>query len=113
MTKKYLCAKCKDPLPRGEFHEWRATDRRRPVSSRCARCRSEDYYTKRYKTVCAQCLRHRPLDKNQVCAKCNAESGLRQCHGPCNALLPLYMEFDKNRKTCKKCRKDLRASSPG
>lgn len=111
MAKTYRCSgPCGLEKPRGDFHEWSEAGRLREVTSRCRECRSEDYFTKRYKTVCAQCMRHRPLDKNEVCARCNAESGLKQCHGPCGALLSLYLGFDANRKTCKHCRRQLRRS---
>ncbi len=105
MPQMFKCSGCELPRPRGEFHEAHYSDRKRPVTSRCQTCRSEDYFTKRYKTVCVQCTRHRPLDDNRVCKKCNEESALRQCRGPCNQILPSFLSFDGKRTTCKTCRK--------
>jgi hypothetical protein len=105
MAAKYMCSGCENPKVRGDFHEAHYTDRERPVTSRCRECRSEDYFKSRYKTVCAQCRRHRPLDQNRVCKKCNEESALRECRGPCGSLLPALISFDGKRTTCKSCRK--------
>jgi ribosomal protein L40E len=54
------------------------------------------------------CMRHRPLDKNQVCRDCNDESGLRQCHGPCGEILPLFLKFEDKRMICRDCWARLR-----
>lgn len=105
MSKTYVCSGCKNSKPRGEFHEAHYTDRSRVVTSRCRDCRSEDYFTDRYKTVCGQCRRHRPLDQNRVCKKCNEDSGLRECRGPCESMLVALLSFDGKRTTCKACRK--------
>ena len=78
MSKTYVCSGCKNSKPRGEFHEAHYTDRSRVVTSRCRGCRSEDYFTDRYKTVCGQCRRHRPLDQNRVCKKCNGRDPVEQ-----------------------------------
>jgi len=105
MRQLFTCSGCNLPKPRGQFHEAHYSDRKRPVTSRCQECRSEDYFTKRYKTVCAQCGRHRPLNQNFVCKHCNEDTGLRECSGPCGALLPALLSFDGKRTTCKSCRK--------
>jgi len=105
MPTTYLCSGCENPLPRGDFHEAHYTDRKRPVTSRCRTCRSEDYFTDRYKTICGQCRRHRPLNQNRVCKQCNEDSGLRECRGVCGSILPALLSFDGKRTTCKSCRK--------
>lgn len=105
MAIKYKCSGCENPKIRGDFHEAHYTDRERPVTSRCRECRSEDYFTARYKTVCGQCQRHRPLNNNRVCKRCNEDSGLRECRGTCGSLLPALLSFDGKRTTCKTCRK--------
>lgn len=109
----YTCSRCNDDKPSRDFHEAKPSDRKRSVTSRCKECRREARYERLFETVCAQCLRHRALDKNKVCKKCNADSGLRQCRGPCVELLALYMEFDGRRTTCKTCRNNLRRGSSG
>jgi hypothetical protein len=79
------------------------------VTSHCRDCRREAYYQTRYpKTICAQCRKHRKLNKNKVCVACNEESALRQCRGPCRALLPLYLNFYGTRKVCRDCSKAAR-----
>jgi hypothetical protein len=105
MPAKYVCSGCKNPLNRGDFHEAHYTDRKRPVTSRCRLCRSDDYFASRYKTICAQCRKPRPLNQNRVCKRCNEDSALRECRGPCGALLPALISFDGKRTTCKSCRK--------
>lgn len=99
----YRCSGCDQLKPRSDFHEAAARDRTRDVYSRCKECRRERYFSKRYATVCIQCLKHRPLNKNSICPDCNDESGLRECRGPCGLLLPLFLEFYGSRRTCKKC----------
>lgn len=111
MTKPtYTCSGCGKPKLRSDFHEAHYDDRKREVTSRCRECRSEDYFSKRYDTICIQCMKHRPLDENETCKKCNAENGIRQCNG-CSELLALYVEFRGERKTCEKCRATRRASA--
>lgn len=112
MRQQFKCSGCPIPKTRGEFHEAHYSDRTRPVTSRCRSCRSEDYFTNRYKTVCAQCGKHRPLNQNHVCKRCNEDSGLRECGGPCGALLPALLSFDGKRTTCKSCRKVRQQTRP-
>ena len=103
MPQTFVCSGCGEPKPRGEFHEAHYRDRKREVTSRCRACRSEDYFSKRYETICAQCMRHRPLDSNGICKRCNEETGMRECNG-CREILLLFVEFRGARKTCEKCR---------
>lgn len=104
----FECSKCKLPKPREEFHEAKGEDRKRDVTSQCRSCRSESYFAHRYPDqICAQCQRHRALDKNKVCPECNDEGGLRQCR-VCTELLPLFLKFYSGRKTCKDCAASLR-----
>jgi len=105
-----MCSSCRDPKPRDEFHESVSEDRTRKVTSQCRECRSRSYFSKRYDTICDQCLQHRPLNKNRICSKCNEDSGLRQCRG-CDELLPVLLQFEGIRKICKPCRKLRRNGS--
>lgn len=98
------CTGCGDPKSKNAFH---LDPRPRGRSYRCAECRSDAYFAGRYKTVCAQCLKPRPLARNKVCRGCNAEAGLRECRGPCGMLLLVQLEFYDRRAVCRRC---LRAS---
>lgn len=101
----FRCSGCGDKLPRRNFHEAHYLDRGRQVTSRCRLCRREDYYTKAYpNSICMQCLKHRPLDTNDICKGCNAANGVRQCHGVCNDILPILLGFERSRTICKLCR---------
>jgi len=112
-VQSFTCSKCQQAKPRAAFHEANARDRKREVTSQCRECRSEVYFEKRYPdSVCAQCLKHRPLDRNKICASCNEEAALRQCR-QCTELLPVLLEFYGSRKTCKRCSKSLRARRDG
>jgi len=104
MPQLFECSGCGLLKPRSAYHEAHYTDRKRPVTSRCQECRSEDYFSKRYETVCAQCMRHRPLNSNGCCKYCNEEQALRECSA-CDEILPLFLCFDGKRTTCKNCRK--------
>jgi hypothetical protein len=104
MQEVYVCSGCKKGLPRSQFHEFKTSSRKRPVTSLCRECRSEAYYSARYSTVCICCLKHRLLDSNSQCQDCNAEAGLRQCKG-CAKLLPLFLLFYGANRTCKNCKK--------
>ena len=106
---EFPCHGCEKVLDRREFHE--CSTRERPVASRCRACRSESYYAKRYSTVCGQCQRHRPLDGNRVCRRCNAEGGLKQC-GKCDRILGLVVSFYAGRGTCHECTKKKAPASP-
>ena len=105
-TEYFECSECKKTLPRNKFHEFHNNLRKRPVTSKCRKCRKEDYYKSKYKTICICCQLHRPLNVNNQCKKCNEESGLRQCK-KCNQILPLFLMFYDNSKVCKKCLKQL------
>jgi hypothetical protein len=109
-TTEFRCSKCRQKKPRKHFHETKASRRRgRLVTSRCRECRSESRYERLYPdTVCQQCLKHRALDKNRICAPCNEESGLRQCRGECQEVLPLYLKFEIKRLSCRDCWAKLR-----
>lgn len=108
-TPLFWCSKCRTKKPRNQFHEAKATDRKRPVTSQCRECRSEAWHERRYPdTICAQCLKHRALDKNRICGVCNEESALRQCRGPCREILPLYLKFEEKRLVCRDCWSKLR-----
>lgn len=103
--KLYRCSKCNAQKSRSGFHEAKPSPkRRREVTSRCKTCRSEARYEILYPdTICMQCERHRPLDRNRICQPCNEESGLRQCRGPCGEVLPMYLKFYGHRQICKDC----------
>jgi hypothetical protein len=108
----FKCSKCGQPKPRTAFHESNASDRSREVTSQCRECRSQTYFDRRYpKTICAQCLRHRPLDENRICRSCNEETGLRQCTA-CGHLLALYLEYYSGRRICRTCSKQRRGRKP-
>lgn len=79
-------------------------DRIRQITPRCRSCRREDYFSKRYQTICMQCNHYRPLDTNDVCRGCNADNGVRQCKGVCSAILPILLSFERKRTICKDCR---------
>ena len=105
----YECSKCKEKLPRGEFHEFQR-DIDRPVTSRCRSCRKEARYEKLYpNTICACCNKHRELDQNNICSDCNADSGLRTCKA-CNQVLPMYLCFTQKRRICKECLKKAKSA---
>lgn len=106
----YKCSLCGQEKERQDFHESKASDRNREVTSQCKECRKESYYNQRYKEVCSCCLKHRPLDKNSVCRKCNAESGLRQCKGKCGRILPLFLYYYGRSCICKDCLKERNLS---
>lgn len=107
----FPCSGCGHPQPRGHFHEAHYTDRGRPVTSRCRSCRREDYFSKRYTTICQQCSKHRPLDSNLLCRACNADNGVRQCRGICQEILPVLLGFERSRTVCKQCRAVKRESA--
>ncbi len=99
---------CKKSLPCSEFHHSYGADRKRQFTSRCRSCRSEARFAGLFPdTVCIQCLGHRPLDKNNTCAKCNAENGFRQCSS-CGGLLLLFLQFYGRKKICKICAAEQR-----
>src|ERR1017187_8524807 len=79
----FICSGCKKDLPRALFHEFASGCRKKPVTSKCRECRKEEYYSKRYSTVCICCMRHRPLNSNAQCKNCNTESVLRECKNAC------------------------------
>ena len=106
----YKCSECGKEKERQEFHESKASDRKREVTSQCKECRKEGYYQKRYPDLCGCCLKPRPLDKNSVCRKCNMESGLRQCKGLCNQVLPVFLYFYGRSCICKECSKAKKLS---
>ncbi len=102
----FSCSKCLKDKPRSAFHEAAADDRQREVTSQCRDCRSEKYFERRYPdTVCGQCLKHRPLDKNKICSQCNEDTGLRECKGECGELLSVFLAFYDKRKVCNSCAK--------
>src|SRR6266436_5030484 len=107
LKEEYKCAKCKLVKIRSEFHETKIRpDRNRPVTSRCKKCRSDAYFSKKAPgQTCIQCLRPRRLDKNRICKKCNEDTGLRQCRGVCGEILPLYLQFYSKRTVCIECNK--------
>ncbi len=101
----FTCSKCHRQKPRSEFHKrWNEKQNCWFVTSQCASCRSDAYLAKRYKTVCPQCLKHKPLDKNKICRHCNEENGLKQCSA-CGHLLPIFLEFYSRQRRCKRCLK--------
>lgn len=102
----YECSKCGRTLGRFGFHETRTNDRVRPVTSQCKECRSESYFEKKYSTICNCCLKHRQIDSNGMCRKCNEESGLRQCYAGCGRVLPLFLYFFGRSRVCKDCVKN-------
>jgi hypothetical protein len=107
----YKCSGCKKDLPRRAFHEFIREGTARPVTSKCKSCRKEDIMAKKWPdTVCACCLKHRKLNSNGLCSKCNSESGLRECYA-CNKVLPMFLSFTQRERTCKSCRKTTPQSS--
>jgi hypothetical protein len=106
----FRCSECGDDKERVNFHEEKRDDRKRQVTSRCAECRSDAYFAAKYPdTICIQCLKHRPLDSNQICPRCNDASGKRQCR-VCCVLKLKFFEFYGNRRICKDCRRTRRPS---
>jgi hypothetical protein len=97
----FKCTACELELPRNLFHEFQSEGRKRPVTSKCRKCRKEEYYTKRYNTICICCELHRPLDTNRQCKWCNENMGLKQCV-KCKKILPLLLMFRDSRRciTC-------------
>lgn len=107
-TMTFLCSKCGLNKPRIAFHETRALDRQREVTSRCRECRKETRYESLYpETICAQCLLHRELDQNKICADCNRESGLQECRR-CKEMLPLFLSYHVGRRQCIACQREMR-----
>jgi hypothetical protein len=88
--------------PLEAFH----VDRRRSSgrTAQCAECRKAHANFRKYPTACIECGRHRRLDPNSVCAKCNRARGLRYCRG-CRAMLPALLSFYAERAVCKDCKK--------
>jgi hypothetical protein len=112
MNEKYICSHCKQELPRSAFHESNSTDRGRPVTSRCKKCRSLAYKSKIYTTLCGCCRTPSKLEDNGMCHKCNEASGLRYCR-ECNSFLPLYLYFFGRMAICKTCKKARAAQEDG
>lgn len=106
---KFRCSDCGDDKVRVDFHEERRDDRKRAVTSRCRQCRSDAYFAERYPEICIQCLKHRPIDSNKICPRCNDERGFRQCR-ICGDLKLKFFEFYGTRRICKDCFRDLRSS---
>ena len=104
MATLYKCAGCDKELPREEFHEYMDPWKYRPVTSKCRECRRNHRYDSTFETVCICCNKHRPLDTNNQCRKCNEEQGLRQCK-VCHKLKPLFLEYYGRSKKCKECYK--------
>ena len=104
MGESFICSGCKKDLPRALFHEFASGCRKKPVTSKCRECRKEEYYSKRYSTVCICCLHHRPLNSNAQCKLCNTESGLRECK-KCLQILPMFLMYYGASKICKNCQK--------
>lgn len=103
-TETFDCSKCGRNKPRADYHRAIYGDRKRTVPSHCKECRKEARYERAYPDLsCAQCLRHRPTQKNGVCRECNAETGLRECK-TCAEVLPIMLEFQGRRSTCRTCR---------
>lgn len=94
------CLGCLRPnLTEAEFHhEYDG------LTSLCKRCRSDRYYMNKYPLICSQCKKHRKLNQNNLCIKCNEEKGLRECRR-CGKLLVAGLNFHGIRKTCTECRK--------
>jgi hypothetical protein len=78
------------------------------VTSRCRSCRSEVRFERRYPDDLRHVHEAPALDKNQVCRGCNEESGLRQCRGECQEMLPLFLKFEIKRLICRDCWAKLR-----
>ena len=101
----YICSGCKKSLPRRDFHEFIREGVLRPVTSKCKACRKEDTMKKKWpNTTCNCCQKHRKLNNNNICSKCNAELGLRECN-VCHQVLPMLLLFIQRRRTCKTCEK--------
>lgn len=101
MDKKPLnCSKCGGD---GPFHSsYKDNSNWRQCTSMCIKCRSEEYYAKRYTTKCKECYSPRKLDSNGECHKCNEGRGVRECK-VCKSLLITYLNFYGSRKVCKTC----------
>jgi len=96
------CARCREEKPPEAFH----LDRRRPSgrTAQCAECRKAHANSAKYPTACVECGRHRRLDPNSVCGKCNGARGLRFCRG-CRTMLPALLSFYAEKAVCKECKK--------
>lgn len=104
------CARCTKPKPLNEFHR----DRRRPngVTAQCKACRLALAQSKTYPVACLECARHRRLDSNGCCSKCNRARGLRECRD-CITTLLILVCFYRGRAVCKDCLKLRRERERG
>jgi hypothetical protein len=112
MPERFTCSLCKQTLPRSAFHCANYKDRQRDVPARCKKCRAETRFRALYpNSICAQCRGHRQVQSNKICRRCNAESALRECKA-CKNVLPVLLEFEGRRSTCRACRKATPPSVP-
>jgi len=102
MKETYRCSQCRFPKDRSEFHEELRPDRKRPVSSKCSDCRSDNYHATKYDQKCMACLKPRALDSNGICNRCNDAAGKRQCR-LCNEMRLRYFDFYERRRVCRHC----------
>jgi hypothetical protein len=96
----YLCLNCNQLLPRTKYHESLTTER--PVQLWCIQCFKQYRFKHRY-PQCQNCKIHKPLNSNNICKKCNAQQGLKECN-KCHEILLHNTSFYKDRGICIKCK---------
>jgi hypothetical protein len=104
------CSRCPGEKTRTDFHE--APGRKKPVRSICRRCRSEEYFARRYTTACGSCVQLRRLNANGMCRECTEAAGLRECT-KCRELLPVGWFYGGKRRCvdCYRSRSSAKAIS--
>lgn len=103
-----ICSCCRKPKPLSDFH----IDRRRANgrTAQCRACRGALANSKLYPVACLECSRHRRLNSNGVCTRCNAARGLRCCR-KCRVMLPALLSFYRERAVCKDCLREGRGDT--
>jgi hypothetical protein len=80
-------------------------------TSACKECLDERAFNKKYpNTICQCCKKHRKIDTNNNCKKCNTSQGIRRCKY-CNLFLPIKGSFKDRSTQCYSCVK-IKAKTP-
>jgi hypothetical protein len=104
-TTEAVCTCCRKDKPLSEFH---ADERRgNGRTAQCRECRGALANSRRYPVACLECRRHRRLNPNGCCVRCNVARGLRYCT-VCRVMLPALLSFYRERAVCKDCLKRRR-----
>ena len=98
MSDKRKCSNCGIFLDKNQFHKKNA-EKHQP---KCPQCRSDEYYSRKYKENCKECNKPGKLDLDKICVKCNKRKGLKQCL-TCLYTLPQSFNFYVRQSICKKC----------